>query len=65
MSGNRTANSFGSASVSSNFATTTAFLTGDKGNSLNCQMTIQASLVSPHGLGDCSDKNGVKYHVQF
>jgi hypothetical protein len=64
ISGNRVANSFGSGSVRSNLANATAFLTGDKGNSLNCQMTIQAG-VSPHGIGDCSDKSGVKYHVQF
>jgi hypothetical protein len=51
ISGNRVANGFGSASVSSNFGNATAFLTGDKGNSLNCQMTIQTGL-SPHGIGD-------------
>lgn len=64
MSGNRLATGFGSGTVSSNMANATAFLTGDKGSSLNCQMTIQAGL-SPHGIGDCFDKNGVKYHVQF
>lgn len=64
MSGNRTATTFGSASVSSNMANATAFLTGNKGSSLNCQMTIQAGF-SPHGIGDCSDKNGTKYHIQF
>jgi hypothetical protein len=64
LSGNRVATGFGSGSVSSNLGNATAFLTGDKGNSLNCQMTIQTGL-SPHGIGDCSDKNGVKYHVQF
>jgi hypothetical protein len=64
MSGNRVATGFGSGSVSSNMANATAFLTGDKGNSLNCQMTIQAG-ISPHGIGDCFDKNGFKYHVQF
>jgi hypothetical protein len=64
ISQNRVANGFGSASVSSNLANATAFLTGDKGNSLNCQMTIQVGF-SPHGIGDCSDKSGIKYHVQF
>jgi hypothetical protein len=62
--GTRMATGFGSSSVSSNMANATAFLTGDKGSSLNCQMTIQAGF-SPHGIGDCSDKNGAKYHVQF
>jgi hypothetical protein len=64
ISGNRMATGFGSGTVSSNMANATAFLTGDRGNSLNCQMTIQAGL-SPHGIGDCFDKNGIKYHVQF
>lgn len=64
LSGNRVASGFGSSSVTTNMANATAFLTGDKGNSLNCQMTIQAGF-SPHGIGDCTDKTGVKYHVQF
>lgn len=64
FSGNGMATGFGSGTVSSNMANATAFLSGDKGSSLNCQMTIQAGF-SPHGIGDCFDKNGVKYHVQF
>jgi hypothetical protein len=64
LSGNRTTNGFGSSTVSSNMANATAFLTGNQGGSLTCQMAIQAG-ISPHGIGDCVDKAGVKYHVQF
>jgi hypothetical protein len=55
---------FGSSSVGSNIANATAFLTGDKGNTLNCEMKIEAGF-SPHGLGVCTDQKGAQYRLQF
>jgi hypothetical protein len=55
---------FASGSVGSNMANATAYLTGDKGTTLTCEMQIQAGL-SPHGIGHCADNNGVQYRLQF
>jgi hypothetical protein len=55
------ATSFG---LGSNIANATAYLTGDKGSMLNCEMKIEAS-ISPHGIGGCTDQRGGKYRLQF
>ncbi|MGB6756196.1 MAG: hypothetical protein WBE71_27525 [Xanthobacteraceae bacterium] len=65
ISGGVTASGFGVDSISSNIANATAFLKGDKGTMLNCAMQIQASVVSPHGIGGCTDNSGQKYRLQF
>jgi hypothetical protein len=59
--GNVGATSFG---LGSNIANATAYLTGDKGSMLNCEMKIEAS-ISPHGIGGCTDQRGGKYRLQF
>lgn len=63
-SGTRSATAFGSSSTGSNIGNATAFLTGDRGTSLNCEMKIEAGL-SPHGMGACSDQRGGRYRLQF
>jgi len=50
--------------LGSNIANATAYLTGDKGSMLNCEMKIEAS-ISPHGIGGCTDQKGGKYRLQF
>jgi hypothetical protein len=55
---------FQSMEMGSNVGNATAYLTGDKGSSLNCQMKIEAGL-NPHGLGACSDQKGGQYRLQF
>jgi hypothetical protein len=52
------------ASADSNIANSTAYLTGDKGTMLSCEMQIRAGL-SPHGIGGCGDNKGIKYRLQF
>lgn len=64
QSGTISVTGFGTREVGSNIANATAYLTGDKGNALNCQMNIEAGF-SPHGLGNCTDSKGVQYHLQF
>jgi hypothetical protein len=59
--GNVGATSFG---LGSNIANATAYLTGDKGSMMNCEMKIEAS-ISPHGIGGCTDQRGGKYRMQF
>jgi hypothetical protein len=59
-----TASGSGVASVGSNIANATAYLAGDKGTMLNCEMHIEAGL-SPHGIGGCSDNKGKNYRLQF
>lgn len=65
QSGNRTAqaNSFGS--MGSNIANASAMLSGDKGGSLQCEMKIEASIGTPHGIGGCTDQLGQRYRLQF
>jgi hypothetical protein len=55
---------FQSVEMGSNVGNATAYLTGDKGSSLNCQMKIEAGF-SPHGIGSCSDQMGGRYRLQF
>lgn len=57
-----TGTSFGSAT--SNTANASAYLTGNKGSMLTCEMRIQAGL-SPHGIGSCVDSRGGRYRLQF
>lgn len=64
MGGSVTASGFGSASAGSNIANATAFLKGNKGTTLNCEMQIEAGL-NPHGIGQCADQHGGKYRLQF
>jgi hypothetical protein len=59
-----TASGFGSASAGSNIANATAFLKGNKGTTLNCEMQIEAGL-NPHGIGQCTDQGGARYRLQF
>jgi hypothetical protein len=65
VSGSVVTSGFGVDSISSNMANATAFLKGDKGTMLNCAMEIQASVISPHGIGGCTDNSGRKYRLQF
>jgi hypothetical protein len=51
-------------SVGSNIASSTAYLSGDKGTMLTCEMQIAAGL-SPHGIGSCTDNKNMKYRLQF
>jgi hypothetical protein len=65
-----TVNSAGSVGTTnfglgSNIANATAYLTGDKGSMLNCEMKIEASIITPHGIGGCADQRGGKYRLQF
>lgn len=55
---------FESSETGSNIANANAYLTGDKGTSLTCQMKIEAGF-NPHGLGVCSDQKGGQYRLQF
>lgn len=64
QAGSASAVRHGSTAIGSNIANATAFLTGDKGSSLNCEMKIEAGF-SPHGLGTCTDNRGAQYRVQF
>jgi hypothetical protein len=48
---------FAAGSVGSNIADATAYLTGDKGTTLTCEMRIQAGHF-PHGIGHCADNRG-------
>lgn len=64
QSGTRSGTGFSSAEIGSNIANATAYLTGDKGSSINCQMQIEAG-ISPHGIGTCTDTKGTKYRLQF
>jgi hypothetical protein len=64
QSGNTFATGTGFGTIASNMATSTAYLTGDKGSMLNCDMQIQAGF-SPHGIGGCSDQKGGRYRLQF
>jgi hypothetical protein len=50
--------------LGSNIANATAYLTGDKGSMLNCEMKIEAA-ISPNGIGGCTDQKGGKYRLQF
>lgn len=50
--------------MGSNIANTNAYLTGDKGTTLNCQMKIEGGF-SPHGIGGCTDQRGGRYRLQF
>ena len=59
-----TASGFGTGSVGSNIANATAYLAGDKGTVLTCEMLIEAGF-SPHGIGKCSDNKGKNYRLQF
>ena len=59
-----TASGFGFSSAGSNIANATAYLNGDKGTVLNCEMQIEAGF-SPHGIGGCIDNKGEKYRLQF
>lgn len=59
-----TASGFGFGSVGSNIANATAYLAGDKGTMLNCEMQIEAGF-SPHGIGGCVDNKSEKYRLQF
>lgn len=45
-------------------ATATAYLRGDKGAALTCEMQIQPG-DSPHGLGTCNDNRKRSYRLQF
>jgi hypothetical protein len=64
QSGPRSAVGYGSKEISSNIGNATAFLSGDKGSSLNCTMQIEIGF-NPHGLGTCMDAKGDQYRVQF
>lgn len=64
ISGKAVGSTFGSGSVQSNMVNATAYLQGDKGTMLNCEMKIEAG-ISPHGLGQCDDNKGGKYRLQF
>jgi hypothetical protein len=48
----------------SNIANATAFMRGDKGTILTCEMQIEAGLF-PHGIGQCKDNRAITYHLQF
>ncbi|MEZ5762839.1 MAG: hypothetical protein R3D69_00355 [Xanthobacteraceae bacterium] len=50
------------AFVSTNIANTAAYLKGDKGSMLTCEMTIEAGL-SPHGIGTCVDQANGRYRL--
>lgn len=54
----------GTAISGSNIANATAFLKGDRGTMLTCEMQIQAGF-APHGIGACQDNNGKQYRLQF
>jgi hypothetical protein len=64
QSGNSSATGFGFGSMGSNIANATAYLTGNKGTKLSCEMNIEAGF-SPHGIGGCTDQKGGKYRLQF
>ena len=64
VSGSVVASGFGRGSIGANTANATAYLKGDKGTMLNCEMKIEAGL-SPHGIGACDDNYGKKYKLQF
>lgn len=64
VAGKVVASGFGVESIGSNTANATAFLKGDKGTMLSCEMKIEAGL-SPHGIGACEDNHGGKYRLQF
>lgn len=55
---------WGVAGSSSRVANATAFLRGDKGTVLTCQMQIERGF-SPHGIGGCTDNRSKDYHLQF
>lgn len=55
---------FTTSSGGSNLAPTTAFLKGDKGSMLTCEMQIAAGF-NPHGIGTCQDNRGKAYRLQF
>ena len=52
------------SAIGTSTARATAFLKGDKGSIIYCQMEIQAGL-NPHGLGKCQDQKEIVYRVQF
>lgn len=64
IQGRAVATGFGSGSAGSNIANATAFLKGDKGSMLNCEMKIEAGY-APHGIGSCQDDQGRPYRLQF
>lgn len=64
MGGSVTASGFGSSRASSNIGNASAFLKGNKGTTLNCEMQIEAGL-NPHGIGQCTDQRGGRYRLQF
>lgn len=45
-------------------ATATSFLIGDAGSALECAMNIQPGPV-PKGVGECVDRQGVRYKLLF
>jgi hypothetical protein len=63
-SGSSSGLGFEHRAASSNIANANAFLTGDMGSSLTCNMQIQAAW-SPHGIGSCVDQKAVNYQLQF
>jgi ribosomal protein L35AE/L33A len=64
VAGKVVATGFGRGSISSNTANATAYLKGDKGTMLNCEMRIEAGF-PPHGLGTCQDNQSQNYRLQF
>ena len=64
QSGNASATGTSFTGMASNMATSSAYLNGDNGSVLSCDMQIQAGL-SPHGIGACTDQTGGKYRLQF
>lgn len=64
LGGSVTASGFGSTNTGSNIGNASAFLKGNKGTILNCEMQIETGL-SPHGIGQCADQRGGKYKLQF
>ena len=61
--GNYSTSSHSTSSAFGN-AAATAFMTGDKGRTLNCDMMVDAGL-HPHGMGNCTDQFGTAYRIQF
>ena len=55
---------WGVARTTSNVANATAFLRGDKGSVLNCDMQIEGGF-NPHGIGQCTDNHAENYRLQF
>lgn len=59
------ASGFGSGYSQSNVGFATAYLRGDKGGMLTCDMHVEKAILHPHGIGVCVGNDGDRYHLQF